>query len=88
MSPDDTVLEPAEKSPALNKIPVVLSIVDEPPTLMNAPATVPDPVILNTTAAEVTKTEGLAVVGVVKLGVFLVPEYVGALAPPTSNQLA
>ena len=86
VSPLDTVLEPAEKSPALNKIPVVLSIVDDPPTLMNAPATVPELVMLNTTAAEVDKTAGLALVTALKDGVFLVPEYVGALVPPTSIQ--
>jgi hypothetical protein len=74
------------KSPAENKTPVVLSIVEEPPTLINAPATVPEPVIVNTTAADVDLTAGLAEVEAEKDGVLRVPEYVGALVPPTSNQ--
>ena len=45
VSPDVTVLDPAVKLPAENKVPVVLSIVDEPPTLINAPVTVPELVI-------------------------------------------
>jgi hypothetical protein len=42
VSPDVTVLEPAVKLPAENNVPVVLSIVDEPPILINAPVTVPE----------------------------------------------
>ena len=74
VSPDVTVFEPAVKSPAENKVPVVLSIVDDPPMLINAPATVPEPVMLNTTAALVDSTEGLAVVAALKAGVLRVPE--------------
>lgn len=74
VSPDVTVFEPAVKSPAENKVPVVLSIADVPPMLMKAPATVPEPVILKTTAALVDKTEGLAVVAALKAGVLRVPE--------------
>ena len=86
VSPDVTVLDPAVKLPALNKTPVVLSIVAEPPTLINAPVTVPEPVIENTTAADVDSTDGLADVAELNVGVFLLPEYVGALAKPASNQ--
>ena len=74
VSPEVTVFEPAVKSPAENRTPVVLSIVEEPPTLMNAPATVPEPVIENTTAAEVAFTAGLAEVDAEKAGVLRVPE--------------
>jgi hypothetical protein len=87
VSPDVTVLEPAVKSPAENRTPVVLSIVAEPPTLINAPATVPELVILNTTAEEVDLTAGLAEVEAEKTGVLRVPEYVGAFVPPTSNHV-
>ena len=62
------------KSPAENKVPVVLSIVEEPPMLMNAPATVPELVIENTTAALVVSTEGLADVAALNAGVLRVPE--------------
>ena len=62
------------KSPAENKVPVVLSIVEEPPMLMNAPATVPEPVMENTTAALVVSTEGLADVAALNAGVLRVPE--------------
>jgi len=86
VSPDVTVFDPAVKSPAENKTPVVLSIVDDPPTLMNAPATVPELVIENTTTALVVRTEGLADVAELKVGVLRVPEYVGAFVPPTSSQ--
>lgn len=74
MSPLLTVFDPAVKFPALNNVPVVLSIVDEPEALMNAPYTVPELVMLNTTDALVANTAGLAVVVVVKLGVLRVPE--------------
>ena len=74
VSPDVTVFEPAVKSPAENKVPVVLSIVEEPPMLMNAPATVPEPVMENTTAALVVSTEGLADVAALNAGVLRVPE--------------
>ena len=80
VSPDVTVLEPAVKLPAENNVPVVLSIVAEPPILINAPVTVPEPVIENTTAADVDSTDGLADVAELNDGVFLLPEYVGALA--------
>ena len=75
VSPDVTVLEPAVKLPAENNVPVVLSIVAEPPILINAPVTVPEPVIENTTAALVESTEGLADVAELNDGVFLLPEY-------------
>jgi hypothetical protein len=88
VSPDVTVLEPAVKLPAENNVPVVLSIVDEPPILINAPVTVPEPVIENITAALVDSTDGLAFVAVLNVGVFLVPEYVGALVAPASNHPA
>jgi hypothetical protein len=74
VSPEVTVLEPAVNAPILNKVPVVLSIAVEPPTLMKAPHTVPELVMLNTTAALVDKTEGFAVVAAEKLGVLRVPE--------------
>src|SRR5689334_17040089 len=69
------------KSPALNSVAVVSSFVADPPILMNAPATVPLPVILNATAADVLLDPALAAE---KEGAGLLPEYVGALAPPTS----
>ena len=74
VSPEVTVLEPAVNAPILNKVPVVLSIAVDPPTLINAPYTVPDPVMLNTTAALVDRTEGLALVAAEKAGVLRVPE--------------
>jgi hypothetical protein len=74
VSPEVTVLEPAVNAPMLNKVPVVLSIAVDPPTLMNAPYTVPELVMLNTTAALVDRTAGLAVVEAEKLGVLRVPE--------------
>ena len=86
VSPDVTVLEPAVKLPALNNVPVVLSIVEDPPILINAPVTSPEPVIENTTADAVDNTEGLADVAELNDGVFLVPEYEGACVPPASNQ--
>jgi hypothetical protein len=74
VSPEVTVFDPAVKSPALNSTPVVLSIVAEPPTLIKHPATVPEPVMLNTTAALVDRTDGFAVVAAEKDGVLRVPE--------------
>ena len=55
--------------------------------MINAPATVPELVILNVTAALVVNTDGLADVAELKVGVLRVPEYVGALALPTSNHV-
>ena len=52
VSPLTTDLE-LEKSPAENKVPVVLSLVELPPMLMKHPATVPVLVIENDTAEEV-----------------------------------
>jgi hypothetical protein len=74
VSPEVTVLEPAVNAPILNSTPVVLSIAVDPPTLMKAPYTVPELVILKTTAALVDKTDGFAVVAAEKLGVLRVPE--------------
>jgi hypothetical protein len=74
VSPEVTVLEPAVNAPILNKVPVVLSIAVDPPTLINAPHTVPELVMLNTTAAEVDNTEGFAVVAAENYGVLRVPE--------------
>jgi hypothetical protein len=42
--------------------------------------------MLNTTAAEVVNTDGLAEVAELNDGVLRVLEYVGALDPPTSYQ--
>ena len=69
-------------------MPVVLSTVAEPATLMKAPATVPEPVIENTTAALVDLTDGLAVVEALNEGVLRDPEYVGAFAKPTASHEA
>ena len=52
VSPLTTDLE-LEKSPAENKVPVVLSLVALPPMLMKHPATVPVLVMENDTAEEV-----------------------------------
>lgn len=52
VSPLTTDLE-LEKSPAENKTPVVLSLVELPPMLMKQPATVPVLVMENDTAEEV-----------------------------------
>lgn len=52
MSPETTDLE-LLKSPAENNVPVVLSIVAEPPMLIKHPATVPVEVMANVEAAEV-----------------------------------
>jgi hypothetical protein len=79
--------------PAEYKVPVVLSIAEEPLMLIKQPATVPEPVNVNDTAAEVVlvvtldgvKPEDVAELNV---GVLRVPEYVGALAAPDSNQPA
>ena len=52
VSPETTDLE-LLKSPAENSVPVVSSIVAEPPMLMKQPATVPVEVMANVEAAEV-----------------------------------
>lgn len=52
VSPLTTDLE-LEKSPAENKVPVVLSLVALPPMLIKHPATVPVLVMENDTAEEV-----------------------------------
>ena len=52
VSPETTDFELA-KSPAENKIPVVVSFVALPPMLIKHPATVPVPVILKVTTEEV-----------------------------------
>jgi len=52
VSPLTTDLE-LEKSPAENKVPVVLSLVALPPMLIKQPATVPVPVMEKDTAEEV-----------------------------------
>jgi hypothetical protein len=83
-SPFTTALE-LEKSPAENRVPVVLSIVALPPMLMKQPATVPVDVIENVEAEEVALTPAAAALNE---GVLRLPEYVGALAKPTSNQPA
>lgn len=70
MSPDTTAFE-LEKSPAENKVPVVLSIADVPPMLMKQPATVPVDVIEKLDAAEVAFTPAAAAPNV---GVLRVPE--------------
>ena len=84
MSPLVTDLE-LEKSPAENKVPVVLSIVALPPMLIKHPATVPVDVIEKLDAAEVVLLPADAALNV---GVLRLPEYVGALARPTSFQEA
>jgi hypothetical protein len=52
VSPETTALE-LLKSPAENKVPVVLSIVAEPPMLIKQPATVPVEVMAKLEAEEV-----------------------------------
>lgn len=52
VSPETTALE-LLKSPAENNVPVVLSIVAEPPMLIKQPATVPVEVMENEEAEEV-----------------------------------
>ena len=52
VSPETTAFE-LLKSPAENSVPVVSSIVAEPPMLMKQPATVPVEVMANVEAAEV-----------------------------------
>lgn len=84
VSPLTTALE-LEKSPAENKVPVVLSFVALPPMLMKQPATVPVLVIENDTEDDVALLPEEAALND---GVGRLPEYVGALAKPTSSQLA
>lgn len=74
-----------EKSPAENKTPVVVSFVALPPMLMNHPATVPVPVIVKETAEEVALEPAEAALND---GAGRLPEYVGALAKPTSSHVA
>ena len=52
VSPETTALE-LLKSPAENNVPVVLSIVAEPPMLIKQPATVPVDVMANVEAEDV-----------------------------------
>jgi hypothetical protein len=92
-SVDATVLLPPVKLPAEYNVPVVLSIVAEPLILMKQPATVPEPVNVNDTAAEpalVVTFDGVEPDDVAELNVIVgrLPEYVGALAKPDSNQPA
>jgi hypothetical protein len=84
VSPLTTALE-LEKSPAENNVPVVESLVALPPMLIKQPATVPVLVIENDTAEDVALLEAEAAANE---GVGRLPEYAGALVPPTSNQLA
>jgi len=84
VSPLTTDLE-LEKSPAENNVPVVLSFVALPPMLMKQPATVPVLVMAKDTAEDVALLPAEAALNE---GVGRFPEYVGALARPTSNQLA
>jgi hypothetical protein len=77
--------------PAEYKVPVVLSIVAEPLMLIKQPATVPEPVNVNETAAEpalVVTLDGVEPDEDAELNVIVgrLPEYVGALAKPDSNQ--
>ena len=78
----DTVFA-LEKSPALNNVPVVLSITEEPAMLIKQPATVPLVKIANAYVPvdEIEPPEAAAKVTVLRGEV-----YVGALAAPTSNQ--
>ena len=82
VSPLTTDLE-LEKSPAENKVPVVLSIMALPPMLIKHPATVPLDVIEKLEAEEVVLLWDDAALNT---GVLRLPEYVGALASPTSSQ--
>ena len=87
VSPETTALE-LLKSPAENNVPVVLSIVAEPPMLIKQPATVPVEVIAKDEAEEVDLVQVVPLTNAAALnvGVLRLPEYVGALAKPTSNQ--
>jgi hypothetical protein len=84
VSPLTTALE-LEKSPAENKVPVVLSLVALPPMLIKQPATVPVLVIAKDTEEDVALLPAEAAL---KDGVGRFPVYAGALVPPTSSQLA
>ena len=84
VSPLTTDLE-LEKSPAENNVPVVESLVELPPMLIKQPATVPVLVIAKDTAEEVALLPAEAALNE---GVGRLPEYAGALVPPTSSQLA
>lgn len=70
VSPLTTDLE-LEKSPAENKVPVVLSMVALPPMLIKQPATVPVDVIEKDTAEEVVLLPAEAALNV---GVLRLPE--------------
>ncbi len=84
VSPLTTDLE-LEKSPAENNVPVVESLVALPPMLMKQPATVPVDVMEKDTADDVALLPAEAALND---GVGRLPEYAGALVPPTSFQLA
>ena len=84
MSPFTTDFE-LEKSPAENNVPVVLSTVALPPMLIKQPATVPVDVIEKLTAEDVVLLPAEAALNE---GVLRLPEYVGALAKPTSSHEA
>ena len=81
VSPETTDLE-LEKSPAENKIPVVVSFVALPLMLIKQPATVPVPVMVKVTTDEVCLLPADAALNE---GVGRFPEYVGALDKPTSS---
>jgi hypothetical protein len=66
-------------------VPVVESLVELPPMLIKQPATVPVLVIAKDTAEEVALLPAEAALNE---GVGRLPEYAGALVPPTSSQLA
>ena len=83
VSPDTTAFV-LEKSPAENNVPVVESLVALPPMLIKQPATVPVLVIENDTAEDVVLLPAEAALND---GVGRLPEYVGALAKPTSNHV-
>jgi hypothetical protein len=79
--------------PAEYKVPVVSSLVAEPLMLIKQPATVPEPVNVNETAAEpalVVTLDGVEPDEDADANVIVgrLPEYVGALAKPDSNQPA
>jgi hypothetical protein len=75
VSPETTALG-LLKSLAENKVPVVLSIVAEPPMLMKHPATVPVEVIENEEAEEVDFVQVVpdTKAAALKTGVLRVPE--------------
>ena len=78
VSPETTALE-LLKSPAENNVPVVLSIVAEPPMLIKHPATVPVEVIENDEAEEVAFVQVVpdTKAAALNTGVLRLPVYVG-----------